>query len=1233
MKSTLLILLTMLLQIIFCNNLFLNGGFEEGKENKADAWSSGVWAGSDSIHYRSDKDAVNGKFCYYLEKRDSKGGLQLYSDKEINLPLPEYKESIIEISGAYKGNKTSITLQFRFYRVENGKMITLINSLKQYDCFNVKMNPSSGWKRFSQIISVPEQAKSHSSIIMRPYILLSQADSLFIDDLSLTARLKADSAVSQSTDDKYNLLENSGFEEGSGDKADDWSSGPWGGAKTVYKRSSTEKASGNFSYFLEKLDNQGGIQLFYNKYITLAGIDKNKYKVIVSGKYLGNKKTVYFQARLYKKEGDKIISLIDEKQKQISCKADLTPAGQWQAFSRELVLPAVTAGTGDIFLKPYIIFFNADSIYLDELAIHITRNGEPVLRISRQEIPADPLNGNFSRWKVAPIEPLSENEKKSYSPISLPNISFTVKDGNILKNGKPYFLIGTPTAGGGQWNSQTIWYPRVFKYDFVEKYDSVSRAMKVAVDENKNLNIAWNNAAWSFSHIRELYRNNIFVWMDIGTSDYKYLTQLTSHQDEFPEMKMLMQQRYGHFYPFDHANSFGRQLYQGAWSSYLRYYGNVQFLSLEIFNELGYSCSSPLTQNAFRNYLLQKYKSLPEINKVFTTSFRDKNDIIAPHLRENFSEYYQYKLNLEKSRAENFSLYNEWLEFLKIFLVENMRPLKKSVAAISKNNISIDARHELHEFDQYCTSDPELISEISDIYDFHLGPPLFFNYNNRPAQASDVLQSVICAGFYLDYIRSIIDKPIVNPECIISGTKPPQANEKFIIDNSLVNLHSKWKFSTDPGKKGMEQEWFKPGYNDASWDELEVPGMWEDLDSKYKTYDGWAWYRIKFVMPKKYQLAMEDGSVRYLIAGKGIDDNGKLFLNGNEILSLEGNNWQTEYTANINTYLKFGEENQLTVFINDSSLGGGIRFYITLIGDDMLAQKTPLEKPQMSALLWTYAVHGMSGIDIWHWDDDMVKTWLPEIKNSIDNVSEILLPRPRIKGKIAFFYSFETFRGLVNKFPEASDIMDYYGAMLFQQIPFDMLSGRKFLSSQNINSYPLIVIPYAELLRAGSFEKLKNYIADGGTAVLTYNSCEKEDYSYSKLPLDEFLGMERTGDASSNDQVLYKSQSFSLSPGGWSKKSGVYLKNKSAEVLAKYASGSPALLYKKNSKGSVYYIAAELDFTAVHTILRDILTREKISSPVIVHSENTSEFPYIEAQIIGNENKFLLYLVNWGGTE
>lgn len=135
-----------------------------------------------------------------------------------------------------------------------------------------------------------------------------------------------------------------------------------------------------------------------------------------------------------------------------------------------------------------------------------------------------------------------------------------------------------------------------------------------------------------------------------------------------------------------------------------------------------------------------------------------------------------------------------------------------------------------------------------------------------------------------------------------------------------VNLSGSWKFKTGQyAHESIDQM--------ENWDEIIVPGNWEDQG--YKNYDGYACYALEFKMKEEFA---KDRMV--LILGK-IDDIDQVFVNGvlvgqsgefkPQTVHERSDSWQQLRGYYLPTnLLSSSEKNTIVVRVYDGMQGGGI---------------------------------------------------------------------------------------------------------------------------------------------------------------------------------------------------------------------------------------------------------------------------------------------------------------------
>jgi sialate O-acetylesterase len=136
-----------------------------------------------------------------------------------------------------------------------------------------------------------------------------------------------------------------------------------------------------------------------------------------------------------------------------------------------------------------------------------------------------------------------------------------------------------------------------------------------------------------------------------------------------------------------------------------------------------------------------------------------------------------------------------------------------------------------------------------------------------------------------------------------------------------LNLRGVWDFKVTWSHANRMVTFDEKSINDLAatkdgWVEVSVPAMWETQG--FEDYDGGAWYRKRFSVPKT--LAGED---IVLILGK-IDDSDKTFLNGKMVGSMTDAWGQVRYYHIAASQVKAGEVNTIIVFVDDPQGNGGI---------------------------------------------------------------------------------------------------------------------------------------------------------------------------------------------------------------------------------------------------------------------------------------------------------------------
>ncbi len=138
------------------------------------------------------------------------------------------------------------------------------------------------------------------------------------------------------------------------------------------------------------------------------------------------------------------------------------------------------------------------------------------------------------------------------------------------------------------------------------------------------------------------------------------------------------------------------------------------------------------------------------------------------------------------------------------------------------------------------------------------------------------------------------------------------------IRTDPTSLEGEWRFRPDPDGEGIDLRWFGKDADIDAWQPAQVPGFWTDED-----YDGYGWYVRDFsvqALPGGYRMAL-----RFM----GVDDNAKVWLNGNLLGDHSG--YDQIFYFDVTNQLTLTRTNRLAVRIEDLGGPGGIHQDVELV--------------------------------------------------------------------------------------------------------------------------------------------------------------------------------------------------------------------------------------------------------------------------------------------------------------
>ena len=317
----------------------------------------------------------------------------------------------------------------------------------------------------------------------------------------------------------------------------------------------------------------------------------------------------------------------------------------------------------------------------------------------------------------------------------------------------------------------------------------------------------------------------------------------------------------------------------------------------------------------------------------------------------------------------------------------------------------------------------------------------------------------------------------------------------------------------------------------------------------------------------------------------------------------------------------------------------------------------------LRTFFWHQAIHGVSGSVISYFYDNEVSegggsVWdprwmtpeaikeIPRLKNEILSVADIVLPRPRIQGKIALVYPRESARILR---PERNsihrqfvpEVLDYYAATVLTRVPTDVLLFEQILEGRH-SKYSVLVLAHCMRAPAAAVARLKDYVEAGGVLVVSPDSLRVDDDFGQRLDTTELFGG-RTGNE------IFKEENVSLKSFGITSAKtiglrgtpdadfkfaspiyGYQFQQAGAEVTGRTEAGAPALAVNTIGKGKVYYLAREFEPAARRAIINRIV-RNHEQPEIDIEFLDGIDGDYVETHLFRNGGRRVLYALNFGG--
>ena len=784
----------------------------------------------------------------------------------------------------------------------------------------------------------------------------------------------------------------------------------------------------------------------------------------------------------------------------------------------------------------------------------------------------------LAEYKVVPFE-----KRVSYGPLkSLAPVRMSFRDGMMLKNGEPHFWIGNGDSdAASQQGHSGIWLAWLQGADIV----TLNHGMVVDAKRGQDGVVeVWDNPdfgiqSWRREAIRLGIACNFFHSHEPDTSGQTLTPRAYRLSLEDPALHEIYY-HLGHHLGFDTGSDAGLALSLNHRKALYDYLDDAPMASyMEIAREPGANPNNNRVREGFRAWAKAKYSGdLAAADVVWGVKHGSWEDVIPPHLdKERFPAKASYEDILVRNRARNEvpNFYADWFLYLQS---DTERMLGRELASLQKlapwAPVTVDVRGHTSRDDAYAALVPERISPLVDIFSIHYGTT-FFNFAGRPWDRASVLAVTAPGLMWESYFRVNTTGAIVNSENIFGNARSPMSDIDRMRENDLGQLCAqKWRISRDGQHSYL---WMKPDFDDSNWAEITVPGCWDqERGTVFEGFQGTCWLRRTFTVSGRRKQDFVDGSCVFRLIGKGVAQQGDVWLNGHKLNQKKVTGWSTPYSFDVGAFINWGGRNVLVWRVEGAGKSdNGLRFPSYILTDDQLSKSTPFNDQMCRFMNFQHLMGGLSGNWMWQWHHDGIRVFQPQMKAQLNAVARTAMSAIRNRrSRIAYLFAYNNGPGLTFG-GDARNYVDYFDAFVFAGETPDVYGEELFRRDVSPEKYPLLVVPMTPCVDLATYEHFKRYVSAGGTAIVTDGTFLKTTTRYQPTDFEDYL---KKGDFGKGKVVVFSSK---------------------AEL--------------KDLMGKV---------------------REYMPEQIVrVAADSNGEIPLIERIFVGEGDTRVLYLANWGGMD
>lgn len=854
-----------------------------------------------------------------------------------------------------------------------------------------------------------------------------------------------------------------------------------------------------------------------------------------------------------------------------------------------------------------------------------------VLQIEDIDLPEQTQVPDFSRWP------------QEVTSLRIDGEQFT-------RNGEPVFLLGFET------HIAYPWLMRLLAADFAHTQDTSAMAtLRVRKDpENRKGTAFFREEPLLDAQLPRYLDHGLALW--IQPFEEKQDVFRNTNLPFYAEMPHLYVNS-SHFISYRFEEPQGRQLRENMWKSFIRTTREYPVFAYELFNEARYMDYSPANIAGFRDVVAQKYGSIEAANNVWGTHFEQFAAVEPPR-----------KMNaaggtLMGLKPKDFSrpLWVDWQKYIEDVFAAHVDEVSRYVKSIDHNPAAYTTVQSVfdlsHDYSGGGGLHPVKVLAQSDFLSMETGGGAYVA--QQDGESYEEIKIMMLPLMLSDLAVAMSPgKPLIDVEIPLVGYGRAASPKDAPYD-----LSGDWKFSPASREEGLAQGMETAQYDDSDWKEIRVPGHWGTQGYPDATH---GWYRKTFDVPANAAAggSGKDGSssnsskARLYLNGSKLADRSVVYLNGNRVVQTTA--WNERFGVDVTDFIRYGEPNTVSVgientYFDNNMYWGGIRDYLVL-DTRPYGSSVPLSPQQMRSFFWERIAHGKSGVVpsyLYTAEGDRLSmfnpnkvSWeaiavIPSVLREIGNVSDIVLADHRRPGQVALAYSLESGRERVAKdyeawlrAPASKDTLDYYSALLFGPVRPAVIDG-EVLRSGELDAYRAVLLRMNERVPGGVIDNLETYVNNGGIVVIDHGSLAVDDDTHSPLRLEALTGVEVGGPLTEQRELSaadWWGKGVKTKPRLYDQHTGRAVRARTADVIATFTDGSPAITRKQQGKGYVYYVAAELPQEALQGMLGALFAAHGIVDTDIA-VEAVAGQPlgrYVEARLFEKDGEALAYLHNWG---